>query len=183
MSDQDKKSSGVDMKDETRDAAIRQRLSSLKEELTRQKEEMREIRDLIKKEIKIHYNVELTELSGKELDQEMGELLAFLNEDIDCLSSRKITSHRKIIGNFIVLAKKITRGIIRPLLAPFLEKQRAFNESAVRFQLASFIRHRRTEQKLAEIEKIVMEIEEQQKALLEAIRPFSERLGENGSKK
>lgn len=183
MSDQNKKSSRVDMMDDTRGAAIRQRLSSLKEELIRQKEQAREIKDLIKKEIGTHYNVDLWELSGKELDQEMGELLTSLNEDIDCVSSQKITSHRKIIGSFIVSAKKIITGIIRPLLAPFLERQRAFNESAVRFQLASFIRFRKIEQKLEGIEKIVMEIEEQQDALLDAIRPLSERLGENGTKK
>ena len=183
MSDQNKKSSGVDMKNDTREAAMRQKLGSLKEELVRQKEQVKEIKHLIKKEIEIHYTVDLSELSGKELDQEMGKLLTSLNEDLDCLSPQKITSHRKIIGSSIVSAKKIITGIIRPLLAPFLEKQKAFNESAVRFQLASFIRFRKIEQKLEGIEKIVMEIEEQQDALLDAIRPLSERLGENGSKR
>lgn len=171
------------MKDNTREAEIRQKLSSLREELMRQKEQVRGIADLVKKEIEAHYDVELSELSGKELDQEMGMLLTSLNEDIDCLSPQKITSHRKIIGTFIVLAKKKTIGIILPLLRVFLEKQRRFNESAVRFQLASFIRHRKIEQRLEAIEKKVMEVEDRQDALLEAVRFLSERSGENDSEK
>jgi hypothetical protein len=183
MSDQNEKLSDVGMKDDARSAAIRQKLSSLKQDLIRQKEQVREIGDLVKKKIETHYDVELSELSGKELDQEMGRLLTFLNENIDCLSPQKITSHRKIIGKFIVLAKKMTTGIIRPVLGAFLEKQRRFNESAVRFQLASFIRHRKIEQRLEAIEKIVMEIEDQQDALLDAVRSLSKRSGENGSEK
>jgi hypothetical protein len=111
----------------------------------------------------------------------MGKLLTALNEDIDCLSPQKITSHRKIIGSFIVPAKKIFTRIIRPLLGAFLGKQRRFNENAVRFKLASFIRLRRMEQKLEGIEKIVTDMEERQETLLDAIRSLSERSEENGS--
>lgn len=171
------------MKNDTRDAALKQKIGLLKEELIRQKEQVKEIKDLIGKEIETHYKVDLWELSEKELDQEMGKLLTSLNEDIDCLSPQKITSHRKIIGSFIVLAKKIITRITRLVLEAYLERQRRFNENAVRFQLASFIRLRRMEQKLEGIEKIVTEMEEQQDTLLDAIRSLSERLGENGPKR
>lgn len=178
----EKKSHNEEMAD-ARKAAIKQRLAYLKEELNRQKEQMQEIRDLVKKEIVAHYESDLWELSSKELDQEMGKLLSFLNEDIDPLSIKKITSHRKIIGSFIVLAKKSMTKIFRILFAAYLQRQRRFNESAVRFQLASFIRFRRMEEKLDGIEKITKEISEQQEALLDAIGPLSERLGENGPKR
>jgi hypothetical protein len=171
MSDQNKKSYGPDKRNDDRDAALRQKLGLLKQELICQKEQVKEIKDLIGKEIETHYKLDLWELSGKELDHEMGKLLTSLNEDIDCLSPQGITSHRKIIGSFIVLVKKIIARIIRPTLRAFLERQRRFNENAVRFKLASFIRLRRMEKKLEGIEKIVSEMEEQQDTSLDAIKP------------
>ena len=183
MSDQSEKNAQIDKRNDALQAALKQKFAYLKEELIRQKEQVQEIKDLIKKEIEAHYESDLWELSPKELDQEMGKLLSFLNQDIDCLSLQKITSHRKITGSFIVLAKKIITKISRPIFGAYLERQRRFNQSAVRFQLASFIRLRRMEQKLEGIEKIVTEIEEQQDTLLDAIRSLSERSGENGPKR
>lgn len=183
MSDQNIKSPAAAAKDDDREAKVRQKLGFLKEELIRQKEGSKEIKDLIGREIETHYETDLWELSGKELDQEMGELLTSLNEDIDCLALKKITSRRKMMGGFIVPAKKIIAGILRPFLRACLAIQRRFNQNAVRFQLATFIRCRRLEKKLEGIEKIAAEIEEQQGALLDAIRSLSERLGENDPKR
>jgi hypothetical protein len=183
MSDQNNKSPEAAAKDDDREAKVRQKLGFLKEELIRQKEGLKEIKDLIGREIETHYETDLWELSGKELDQEMGKLLTSLNEDVDCLALQKITSHRKIMGSLIVPAKRIIAGILRPFIGAYLAKQRQFNQNTIRFQLATFIRSRRLEKKLEGIEKIAAEIEEQQDVLLDAIRSLSERLGENGPKR
>ncbi len=183
MSDRNIKNSLLDRKDDVLDLTMKQKLAHMREELICQKEQVKEIKDLIKTEIETHYESDLWELSPKELNQEMGKLLSFLNQDIDCLSLQKITSHRKLIGGCIVFIKKTVKRIIRPVLELYFGRQRRFNESAVRFQLASYIRFRRMEQKLEGIEKIVTEIEEQQDTLLDAIRSLSERPGKNGPKR
>jgi hypothetical protein len=183
MSDRYEKNTQNEKGVDSRKAAVKQRLDYLKEELNLQKEQAQEIRDLIKKEIETHYENDLWELSPKELDQEMGKLLTFLNEDIDCTATPEITSQRKFAGGFIVFLKKLIKAIIRPVFELYLGRQRRFNESAVRFQLASFIRLRRMEEKLDGIEKIAKEISEQQEALMDAIGNLSERPGENGPKR
>lgn len=183
MPDRDEKNSRTDKRGDAREAAIKKKLASLKEELNRQKERVQEIKDLIKMEIEAHNESDLWELAPKELDQEMGKLLSFLNEDIDCTVTPEMTSRRKLVGGYIVFTKKMIKRIIRPVLELYFGRQRRFNESTVRFQLASFIRFRRMEQKLEGIEKTVTEIGEQQDALLDSIRSLSERSGENDPKR
>ncbi len=175
MSDQNEKSSPAVRRNNGQEAEIKQKLGLLKEELILQKEQVKEIKDLIKKEIETHYKVDLWELSPKELDQEMGNLLSLLNEDINCLIVPEVASRRKRLGIYIGFMKRVIKRIIRPILELYLEKQSRFNEGAVRFQLASFIRFRRMEQKLEGIERMLTEIEEQQNALLDAIKSLSER--------
>ena len=183
MSERNKKSSDVDMNHDTRESAVKQKLAYLREELIRQKEQIQDIKDLIKKEIETHDEGDLWEFSEKELDQEMGNLLSFMNEDFDCTVTPEITSHRKLVGGFIVFIKKMIKRIIVPVVEPYFIRQKRFNQNAVRFQLASFIRLRRMEQKLEGIEQIVTEIEKQQGALLDAVRSFSGKSGENGPKR
>lgn len=50
--------------------------------------------------------------------------------DVD-LRVDKITSHRKIIGPFIVAAKKLMLPVIRVFLKNFIAEQREFNAAAV----------------------------------------------------
>ena len=180
MPDPNEKKSQTEKRNYISESALKQMLAYLREELNRQKEQVKEIKDLIKREIQAHYESDLWELTPRELDQEMGKLLSFLNEDFDCTITPEITSHRKFVGGSIVFIKKLVKGIIRPVFEPHLGKQKRFNESSVRLHLASFIRLRRMEQKLDGIEKIVTEIGEQQGALLDAIKSLSERPGENG---
>jgi hypothetical protein len=180
MSDRKEKPSETNLRDENRDEALRRKLGFLKEELMRQKERIKEMKDLIGRKTEAHHENDLWEMSGKELDHEMGELLTYLDQDIDCLSPEKITSHRKIAGKLIVWAKRIVTRIILLFFSGVLQRQRRFNQCAVRFQLASFIRFRRLEKELEGIEKMMPEIEEQLENLLGELGSLSERPGDNG---
>jgi len=171
------------MIDKRKKEYIKKKICILREELFRQKEKIEEIEDLIKSKIEHHYQVNLWELSENELDTEMGTRLTFLNEDIDCTSRDKITSHRKIIGVFLVFFKKIIkRRILNPCLIPTFERQKRFNESAVAFHLSSFIRFSRMEQKLRELDKNIEEIKEKLDTIEEAINFITEKLTKNGPK-
>jgi len=152
------------------DETIIKEINRLKDDLYRQKEKITDIKELVKSEIDRDFDVDLWELSEKELDNEMGDRLSFLNDDIDPRPDAKsITSHRRILGKPIVLFKRIIMKLASAYTNSLLEKQRRFNEQLVAFHLASFIRFRHNEKKIKAIEEKIKTLEEDQEILLEQI--------------
>lgn len=148
------------------DETIAKEIKRLKEDIFRQKETISDINALVKQEIDRDFHLDLWELSEKELDAEMGERLSFLNDDIDPRPDPgAITSHRKILGKPIVLFKRLVMKIAGIYTNSLLEKQRRFNEQLVAFHLASFIRFRRNETKIKEIEEKIKTVEEDRELL------------------
>ncbi len=152
------------------DEAIIKEINRLKDDLYRQKEKITDITELVKTEIDRDFKVDLWELSEKELDNEMGDRLSFLNDDIDPRPDAKsITSHRRILGKPIVLFKRIIMKLASAYTNSLLEKQRRFNEQLVAFHLASFIRFRHNEKRIKAMEEKIKTLEEDQEILLEQI--------------
>jgi hypothetical protein len=152
------------------DEAIIKEINRLKDDICRQKETITDIKELVKSEIDRDFKVDLWELSEKELDNEMGDRLSFLNDDIDPRPDAKsITSHRKILGRPIILFKRIIMKLASAYTNSLLEKQRRYNEQLVAFHLASFIRFRHNEKKIKAIEEKIKNLEEDQEVLLEQI--------------
>jgi hypothetical protein len=150
-------------------------INSMKQEIFQQKENITDIKDLVKKEIDRDFTVDLWELSERELDSEMGNRLSFLNDDIDTRPEAKtITSHRRIIGRPIVLIKRLVMKIAGFYTNTILEKQRKFNEQLVAFHLASFIRFRHNEEKIKEIKKRLKILEENQELMLERLETLTD---------
>lgn len=145
-------------------------IDRLKKEIFQQKEKLSSIEELVKTQIDRDFHTNLWELSEKELDNEMGNRLSFLNDDIDPRPDpAAITSHRKILGKPIVFIKRIIIKIAGTFASALLEKQRRFNEQLVNFHLASFIRFRQNEKKLAEIQEKLKTFAEDQEMLLEEL--------------
>jgi hypothetical protein len=154
--------------DKTIDKNLEKEIKFLKEEIFSQKEKLIDIKQLVKKEIDRDFSTDLWELSERELDNEMGSRLSFLNDDIDVRPDPgSITSHRKILGRFIVFFKKILMKMSNMYTHTILEKQKRFNEQLVAFHLASFIRFRHNEECIKEIEAKLKTLEEDQDILLE----------------
>ncbi|MCX6580889.1 MAG: hypothetical protein NT166_11990 [Candidatus Aminicenantes bacterium] len=142
----------------------------LKEEIFRRKEKLSSIEELVKTQIDRDFPTNLWELSERELDQEMGNRLSFLNDDIDPRPDpAAITSHRKILGKPIVFIKRMVIKIAGAYANALLEKQRRFNEQLVNFHLASFIRFRRNEDRIKGIEEKLKTFEEDQEILLDEL--------------
>jgi hypothetical protein len=171
------------MKANNKKEQIIRRIGFLKKELLDQKEKIEKIEKLTKKQIDCNFEVDLWELSEKELDQEMGNRLSMLNEDIDCTQLTKITSHRKVLKVLIVALKKNARKILLPFLIPFFEKQKRFNEGVVAYHLASFIRFRSLEQRLRELEKDIVEINEKRETIGNGIESSLERQKKNDTER
>lgn len=145
-------------------------IKRLKEEIFKQKEAVTDIRDLVKKEIDRDFPINLWELSERELDNEMGNRLSFLNDDIDPRpDNSSITSHRRFLGKPVVLFKRLLMRLARPYTNLLLEKQRRFNDQAVAFHLASFIRIRQNEQHIRDLHEKLKTIEEDQELLISEI--------------
>jgi hypothetical protein len=162
---------------------LKQSFNSLKKELSNQREKIGKIEGLVKKQVDQDYEINLWELSDKELDQEMGNRLTLLNEDIDCMQLEKITSHRKIVGPLIVGFKKMASRILLPFITPFFERQKQFNKGVVNYLLASFIRFRSMEQRLKKLERDIAETDETQDAGRNGIGPSLERQRKNDTER
>jgi len=145
-------------------------IDRLEEELFRQKESISNLKELIKEEIDREFPVDLWALSERELDNEMGNRLTFLNDDIDTRpDTQSITSHRGFIGKFIVRFKRLVMKSTAFYTNAIMEKQRCFNDQLVAFHLASFIRFRHNEQKIKAIEEKLNTLVEDQELLLEQL--------------
>jgi hypothetical protein len=152
------------------DERIIKEINRLTEEIHRQKEKAADLKELVKEEIDRDFPVDLWELSERELDNEMGSRLSFLNDDIDTRpDARAITSHRRILGKLIVFIKRLVMKIAGFYTNTVLEKQRSFNEQLVAFHLASFIRFRHNERKIKEILEKLKTLEEDQELILEQL--------------
>ncbi len=150
---------------------IAAQLKTLKEEISREKEGITCIKELVKDEIDRDFPIDLWELSPRELDQQMGSRLSFLNDDIDPRPDPGvITSHRKILGKPIVFVKRIIMKLAKAYSDSILEKQRRFNEQSVVFHLASFVRFRHNEAKLKELEERIKDFEDKQELLLDELK-------------
>jgi hypothetical protein len=152
------------------DERIIKEINRLTEEIHRQKEKAADLKELVKEEIDRDFPVDFWELSERELDNEMGRRLSFLNDDIDTRpDARSITSHRRILGKPIVFIKRLVMKIAGFYTNTILEKQRGFNEQLVAFHLASFIRFRHNERKIKEILEKLKALEEDQELILEQL--------------
>lgn len=141
-------------------------IKRLKEELYQQKEAVNDIGQLVKETIDKDYHTDLWELSNRELDNEMGSRLSFMNDDIDTKPSiDSLTSHRRFFGRIVLFFKRRFMKMIRFYTDTLTEKQVAFNSQLVAFHLASFIRMRRTEEKMGAIEQRLKTLEEENEML------------------
>lgn len=143
------------------DEKIKDEIAYLKEYYQARKSSLNSLEELAGEPIQHHFPVDLWQLSDSELDGEMGKRLSFLNDDIDCRPTPDITSHRRLIGPFVVLFKKIVTRILRPYTNTLFVRQNRFNAQLVVFHLASFIRLRRLEEKVRRLEQLEQETREQ----------------------
>lgn len=152
------------------DEHIVNELDRIKEELTQKREQLQTVEQLVTDPIDRDYPIDLWQLSPRELDAEMGDRLSALNGSIDPRpTSDSITSHRRIIGKPIVMIKKIVMRLFQPAIDTMLEKQRQFNEQAVAFHLASFIRMRQIEQTVKELEETLGELDHRQLDMMDEL--------------
>jgi hypothetical protein len=135
------------------DERISREIGKLKEVYRQERESAVALEQLVHGPIDIPVKTDLWELSDQELDQEMGRRLSCLNDDIDCRPQGPLSSHRRFIGPFIVRVKKALRRALSPYTNMLFLRQNGFNADLVAFHLAAFIRFRRLEKRMEELEE------------------------------
>jgi hypothetical protein len=151
------------------DERINREIGELKEIYRQKRESTLSLEQLVRGPIDVPVKIDLWELSEKELDQEMGRRLSCLNEDIDCRPRGDLSSHRRIIGPFVVLAKKALRKVLSPYTNMLFLRQNRFNADLVAFHLAAFIRFRRLEKRMEELEERSRELFDNRKTSREGL--------------
>jgi len=137
-----------------------------------------ELKNIIEKSNEAVFDNNPWDYSEKELDNEMAKLLTILNDNIDTKPKEiDIVSHRRFLGKFIVLIKRMFFKLMKPYTNVILEKQRYFNEKSVRLMLLNFIRLRKLEESIRDIESITEEL----KFLLE-VKDFESKTKKNENK-
>lgn len=146
------------------DERIGREFGKQKEEYRNRKESAGSLQELIREPIHTSFRVDFWELSERELDQEMGERLSRLNEDIDCRPPSDVSSRRRVIGPLVRRAKKMMQKMLSPYTNKLFVRQNRFNGDLVAFHLASFIRMRHLERRIDELEERSRELQDDRAA-------------------
>jgi hypothetical protein len=143
--------------------AMAKEIQRLKNELYKKKEEIRDLKKLVNKEIDREFQSDLGELSDRELETYAGEFYSSAERNMDLrLDKESITSHRKIFGKLIVQIKRALLRItgVYSYIDPFLDKQIQFNRQSFALHQASILRLRRVKDKMKQIEEKISDCEE-----------------------
>lgn len=141
-------------------SSVKDMLEMFREQLLIEKNNINIVNKLVNSEIDQNFELDLWELSPKELDNWMGKNLSILNDNINTVPGPIIAkSHRRFIGRPIVYIKNKIFFYINKYTLPILEKQKIFNSQLVKFHLASFIRLRALDSKLNIIDEKISKIE------------------------
>jgi hypothetical protein len=137
-------------------------IKRLKEELARSREEIANIEKLAGREIDRRFSTDVVDLSEKELEP-------FVTQTIEEIKGRaplkpdpeSFTSHRHLLGRFVLGLKRKYIRMTRFYTDPILERQEQFNRQALDLELASLSRLRRLNDRLRDVEARLGRCEEE----------------------
>lgn len=141
--------------------AIAKEIQRLKEELDKKKEEIQDLRELVKKEIDRPFPADAEELSERELETYIAEHFPSIRSRIDSKPDKKpLASHRKILGRPIVLLKQFLLKSIVDYNDLFLAKQAQFNQQSVDLYQALLLQTRNNKKRMKQIQEKISAFEE-----------------------
>ncbi len=153
------------------DSTVKEEIRRLKKDLSKRKEEIRDIRELVQKEIDREYDLDPEGLSERELETYIRESLLVLKKSTDTAPDPKtLRSHRRILGRPILFFKRAYMKMIRFYTGLLVAKQTRFNELSSSLLQALVIRSRREREKQKEIEEKISRCEEHLVLLMARLR-------------
>ena len=94
---------------------IKNEMTRLKEKLELERDNVGDIRELVKKEIDREYPLDFNELSETELDQEMGKRVVFLNETLNIIHRINEKTNNKLLKMLLFFPYAIRMIITKPV--------------------------------------------------------------------
>jgi hypothetical protein len=141
---------------------IKKEMTKLKKELYEKKEEIRDINELINKDIDGKLHSPLEDFSERELESLLDEQHSFLAKSVNSVPEKMvITSHRKIIGKPIIWIKRRLLNVVSAYayVRPIMDKQTAFNQKCVELYRTLILHQKKFRKKINHIEESVSECE------------------------
>lgn len=139
---------------------IAKEITKMKNEFHKKKEEVRDLKELVKKEIDREFPSDLKNFSEKELGSQMDEYISFLNKSVDPVPDKtSITSHRRLIGKPVVWIKRILLRMTRSYITLIMDKQKAFNQKCIALYQDLIIHQKKYHEKISHIEERIGECE------------------------
>ncbi len=141
---------------------IEKEIQKLKEEIDHKRQDIHDIKELIRKEIDREFFPSLEELSEKELEPYFEKFLSLIDKSFDIIPDKKsLTSHRKILGKPIILLKQFLLRMtgVYTYTSLFLEKQQDFNQHSLALFRALLARLRKNAEKIKHIEERINDCE------------------------
>lgn len=132
----------------------------MKKELHKKKQEVRDLKELVKKKIDREFPSDLKDFSEKELGSQMDEYISLLNKSVDPVPDKtSITSHRRLIGKPVVWIKRTLLKMTRSYITLILDKQKAFNQNCIALYHNLIIHQKKYHDKISHIEERIGECE------------------------
>ena len=142
------------------DNNIAKEITKMKKELHKKKKEIRNLEELVKKEIDREFPSDLKNFSEKELGSQMDEYISLLNKSVDPVPDKtSITSHRRLIGKPVVWIKRILLKMTRSYITLILDKQKTFNQHCIALYQNLIIHQNKYHEKISHIEERIGECE------------------------
>lgn len=139
---------------------IAKEITKMKNEFHKKKEKVRDLKELVKKEIDREFPSDLKDFSEKELGSQMDEYISFLNKSVDPVPDKtSITSHRRLIGKPVVWIKRILLRMTRSYITLIMDKQKAFNQKCIALYQNLIIHQKKYHEKISHIEERIGECE------------------------
>jgi glycosyltransferase involved in cell wall biosynthesis len=140
---------------------LTQEIHRLKEELDRKKEEIRDLRIWVGKEIDREFSPPAEEFSDKKLEALIRECLSDVSGQEEAkLDLQAITSHRKIVGKPVSYIKRAFLETTFAGLNGFLDRQIQFNRRIAAFSQALLLRLNHNQERIERIEEKIGKGEE-----------------------
>jgi len=141
--------------------AIVKEIQRLKEELEKKKREVRDLTELIHKELDRPFPANVEELSERELETYVAEHFPSLKTSPDTKPDKKpITSHRKIFGKPIVFLKQFLLKSVVDYNDLFLAKQVQFNRQSIDLYQALLLQARNNKKRMKQVQEKISSFEE-----------------------
>jgi hypothetical protein len=136
---------------------IKQDIARVKEKLEKERDKVKDIRELIKREIDREYPLDFNELSETELDQEMGKRVIFLNENLNIINKINQKTGNKLLKLLLFIPYSIQLMVTKPV---------TIMKNYLQLNHILLVRLKKMNERLDQIEDQLKDIEGNQELLL-----------------